>query len=85
MFPPSTFYVFCLAFPLLFFVVVFFPFAIFLSSPEEADLHISDFLYELLVSLVFPWEELPVLEVIEHDGDEAHLIIWLEHKKKRCR
>lgn len=56
---------------------------LFLSLLEEVALHISNFLYDLLVLLVFPWKELPVLEVVQHDGNKSHLIIWLEHKKKK--
>lgn len=44
----------------------------------------SNFLYDL-VHLAFPREELPVLEVIEHDGNKAHLFVWLECKSKRHR
>lgn len=63
-----------------FFVLLFF--GLFFSSPEEVVLHMSNFLYDL-VHLAFPREELPVLEVIEHDGNKAHLFVWLECKSKR--
>lgn len=61
----------------------FFVLVIFLSLPEEVLLHISNFLYDLLLPLVFPWEELSLLEVIQHDSNKAHLMIWLEHKNKK--
>lgn len=56
---------------------------LFFSLPEEVVFHISDFLYDLLVPPGFPREELSRLEVIEHDGNKAHLIIWLEHENKK--
>lgn len=62
---------------------VFGAFVIFLVPPEEAVLHISNVLYDLLLHLAFTREELPVLEVTEHDGNQAHLLVWLEHKSKR--
>lgn len=55
---------------------------IFLSLLEEVVLHFSYLLYDLPFPLVFPWEELSVLEVIEHDSNKAQLIFWLEQKKK---
>ncbi len=61
----------------------FFVLIIFLSLPEEVVLHISNFLYDLLLPLAFPWEELSVLEVVEHDSNKAHLIIGLERKNKK--
>ena len=45
--------------------------------PEEAVLHLPDFLYELL-PLAFPREELPVLEVVKHHHHQTHLVIRLE-------
>lgn len=48
--------------------------------PEEAVLHLPDFLYELL-PLVFPREELPVLEVVEHHHHQTHLVIRLEEER----
>lgn len=68
-----------------FFVFFLFLFVIFHSSPEEVVLHISNFLYNLIHALSFPWEELSVLEVIEHDGNEAHLIIRLKHENKKAQ
>lgn len=51
-------------------------------SPEEIVLHISYFLYEVLPK-PFAWEEIPVLKVIEHDGNKALLTVWLEDKGKK--
>lgn len=56
---------------------------IFLSLPEQDVVHISNCLYDLFLTLAFPWEELSVLEVIEHDSNKAHLIICLEHENKK--
>lgn len=47
------------------------------SVPDEEVLHISHFMYELLIALEFPYVELPVLEVIKHDYKQAHPFIWL--------
>ena len=53
------------------------PFRPFGHLPVEAVLHVQDFLYKLLPPM-FPWEELPVLEVIKHDGHQAHLLVGLQ-------
>lgn len=62
-------------FPQLIQQAVFF----FFPAPDEEVLHISHFMYELLIALELPYVELPVLEVIKHDCKQAHPFIWLEH------
>lgn len=55
------------------------------TVPKEVGLHISHFIYKFFSSTVLAWEKLPVLEVIEHDDNKAHLIIWLDQKKKSLK
>lgn len=51
--------------------------------PEDYFLHEGHCGYGLHLLPPLPREELSVLEVIKHDDEKAHVVIWLEHEKNR--